>query len=77
MWPLGTYGDPNLLGNATARGVEVITILDNYNDGALGVPDLGSPGRLHRNHEALREELATFSAPPPTSPPRRGRSARK
>ena len=31
-WPLIAPYDPWLLGNATARGVEVITILDSYND---------------------------------------------
>jgi len=31
-WPLIAPFDPWLLGNATARGVEVITILDSFND---------------------------------------------
>ena len=61
MWPLtGTYGDPYVLGNATARGVKVITILDNYNDGALGVgTDLAVRAGFLEITKRY-EELATF-----------------
>ena len=61
MWPLtGTYGDPYVLGNATARGVKVITILDNYNDGALGVgTDLATRAGYIEITKRY-EELATF-----------------
>ena len=61
MWPLtGTYGDPYVLGNATARGVKVITILDNYNDGALGA---GTDLAVRAGYIEITkryEELATF-----------------
>ena len=61
MWPLtGTYGDPYVLGNATERGVKVITILDNYNDGALGVgTDLAVRAGFLEITKRY-EELATF-----------------
>ena len=61
MWPLtGTYGDPYVLGNATERGVKVITILDNYNDGALGA---GTDLAVRAGYIEITkryEELATF-----------------
>ena len=61
MWPLtGTYGDPYVLGNATARGVKVITILDNYNDGALGVGTDLSVRAGYIEITKRYEELATF-----------------